>query len=194
MRIRELITEAVETAKNADVALLVLGDNEQTCREGWSTNHLGDRDSLDLPSREEELLHAVSATGKPVILLLVNGRPGGINFAAEHVPAILEVLVSRPGRRDRRRRGTVRRCEPGRQIADHLPPLCWADPGLLLSQAIRVARLPVYQRRTAVPVRAWIELHQLCLQQPHLSKDKIAADETATLFRGCDQHRGTRRG
>ncbi|MBN2148997.1 MAG: glycoside hydrolase family 3 C-terminal domain-containing protein [Anaerolineales bacterium] len=85
-----LIAEAVEIAKRADVVLLVLGDNEQTCREGWSTNHLGDRDSLDLPGRQEELLRAVVTTGKPVILLLIQGRPASINFAAEHVPAILE--------------------------------------------------------------------------------------------------------
>ena len=85
-----LITQAVDTAKKADVTLLVLGDNEQTCREGWSTSHLGDRDTLDLPGRQEELLQAVFATGKPVILLLIQGRPGGINFAAEHIPAILE--------------------------------------------------------------------------------------------------------
>jgi beta-glucosidase len=68
----------------------VLGDNEQTCREGWGENHRGDRDSLDLPGRQEELLRAVVATGKPVILLLINGRPASINFAAEHVPAMLE--------------------------------------------------------------------------------------------------------
>lgn len=85
-----LIAEAVETAKMADVVLLVLGDNEQTCREGWSTAHLGDRDSLDLPARQEELLRAVHATGRPVVLLLINGRPASINFAAENIPAILE--------------------------------------------------------------------------------------------------------
>ena len=85
-----LIAEAVATAAKADAVLLVLGDNEQTCREGWSEQHLGDRDSLDLPGRQEELLQAVAATGKPAILLLINGRPASINFAAEHVAAILE--------------------------------------------------------------------------------------------------------
>jgi beta-glucosidase len=85
-----LIAAAVETAGQADVVLLVLGDNEQTCREGWSESHLGDRDSLDLPGRQEELLRAVVETGKPVVLLLLNGRPASINYAAAHVPAILE--------------------------------------------------------------------------------------------------------
>lgn len=86
----ELIAEAVQTAQKADVALLVLGDNEQTCREAWSTQHLGDRDSLDLPGNQEELLRAIYETGKPVILLLLQGRPASIRFAAEHIPAILE--------------------------------------------------------------------------------------------------------
>ncbi len=85
-----LIEEAVQTAQKAEVIVLALGDNEQTCREGWSAQHLGDRDSLDLPGRQEDLLRAIVATGKPVILLLINGRPASISFAAEHVPAILE--------------------------------------------------------------------------------------------------------
>jgi len=85
-----LIAAAVATARRSDMVLLVLGDNEQTCREGWSESHLGDRDSLDLPGRQAELLRAVTATGKPVVLLLINGRPASINDAAAHVPAILE--------------------------------------------------------------------------------------------------------
>ncbi len=85
-----LIATAVKIARGADVALLVLGDNEQTCREGWSETHLGDRDSLDLPGRQDELLRAVVETGTPTILLLIQGRPATINYAAEHVTAILE--------------------------------------------------------------------------------------------------------
>jgi beta-glucosidase len=85
-----LIAKAVEIAQKAEFVVLVLGDNEQTCREGWSPSHLGDRDTLDLPGRQEELLQAVHATGKPVILLLIQGRPASIHFAAEHIPAILE--------------------------------------------------------------------------------------------------------
>ncbi len=86
----QLIAEAVETARQADLVVLVLGDNEQTCREAWAKHHLGDRDTLDLPGRQEELLQAVFATDKPVVLILINGRPASINFAAEYIPAILE--------------------------------------------------------------------------------------------------------
>ena len=85
-----LIAEALSVAQKADVVLLVLGDNEQSCREGWSESHLGDRDNLDLPGRQEELMRLVTETGKPVILLLMHGRPATINYAVENIPAILE--------------------------------------------------------------------------------------------------------
>lgn len=84
------IAEAVAVAQPADVALVVVGENEATCREGWSENHRGDRDSLDLPGRQDDLVKAIVATGTPTIVLLINGRPLSINWIAGHVPAILE--------------------------------------------------------------------------------------------------------
>jgi beta-glucosidase len=87
---RKLIAEAVETAKSADVALLVLGGNEDTNKEAWADNHLGDRDSLELFGRQNDLVRAVLATGKPAIVMLINGGPLAINYIAANVPAILE--------------------------------------------------------------------------------------------------------
>jgi beta-glucosidase len=75
---------AVETARGADLVIMVLGENADMAGEFAS------RGSLDLPGRQEELLKAVSALGKPLVLVLLNGRPLSINWAAEHVPAILE--------------------------------------------------------------------------------------------------------
>jgi beta-glucosidase len=75
---------AVETARGADLVIMVLGENADMAGEFAS------RGSLDLPGRQEEMLKAVSALGKPVVLVLLNGRPLSINWAAEHVPAILE--------------------------------------------------------------------------------------------------------
>ncbi|HEX8283208.1 MAG TPA: glycoside hydrolase family 3 N-terminal domain-containing protein [Pyrinomonadaceae bacterium] len=86
----KLIAEAVEVAKSSDVALLVVGGNEDTNKEAWADNHLGDRDSLDLVGRQDDLVRAVLATGKPVVVLLVNSGPLSINYIAEHVPAVLE--------------------------------------------------------------------------------------------------------
>jgi beta-glucosidase len=84
------IEHAVQVSKIADVVVLVLGENEGVCREGWSTQHLGDRDSLDLPAQQNELAEAIFATGKPTIVLLLNGRPLTINRIAEQASAILE--------------------------------------------------------------------------------------------------------
>jgi beta-glucosidase len=84
------IQAAVEVARHADVAIVVVGENEHTNREAWSESHLGDRDSLDLIGAQDQLIKAVVETGTPTVVLLINGRPLSINYAAEHVPAILE--------------------------------------------------------------------------------------------------------
>ncbi|MDP9001547.1 MAG: glycoside hydrolase family 3 C-terminal domain-containing protein, partial [Myxococcota bacterium] len=84
------ITEAAKLAAAADVTLLVLGQDEQLSREGWAENHRGDRMSLDLVGRQMDLAHAVLATGRPVILLLIHGSPLAIPELAHAAPAILD--------------------------------------------------------------------------------------------------------
>jgi beta-glucosidase len=84
------IAQAVEVARAADVALLVLGGNEDTNKEAWADNHLGDRDSLELVGRQNDLVRAVLETGKPTIVMLINSGPLSINYIADKVPAILE--------------------------------------------------------------------------------------------------------
>ncbi|MGA3091676.1 MAG: glycoside hydrolase family 3 N-terminal domain-containing protein [Terriglobales bacterium] len=84
------IAEALPIARRADLILLVLGENEQTSREAWAANHLGDRDSLDLLGSQDDLAKAMVGTGKPVVVLLLHGRPNSINYIAENVPAILD--------------------------------------------------------------------------------------------------------
>ena len=87
---RKLIAEAIQTARKADVVLVVLGDNEQTSREAWADTHLGDRSSLDLIGQQEELARAILALHKPTIFVLLNGRPLSVNYLAEKAPALLE--------------------------------------------------------------------------------------------------------
>ena len=87
---RKQIAEAVKVAQQADVIVLAIGGNEQTSREAWNLKHMGDRTSLDLIGRQEELVQAMLATGKPVIVFLFNGRPLSINYVAENVPVIFE--------------------------------------------------------------------------------------------------------
>ena len=86
----ESIRAAADAARKADVAIVVVGENESTNREAWSEQHLGDRDSLDLLGSQQALIQAIVETGKPVVVLLINGRPLSINYVKEHVPAILE--------------------------------------------------------------------------------------------------------
>lgn len=64
--------------------------NEDSNKKGWADNHLGDRDSLELVGRQDDLVKAVLATGKPVVVFLTNSGPLAINYVAENVPAILE--------------------------------------------------------------------------------------------------------
>jgi beta-glucosidase len=87
---RKQIAEAVVVAKQADVIVLAIGGNEQTSREAWNLKHMGDRTDLDLVGRQDELVQAMLATGKPVIVFLFNGRPLSINYVAENVPVIFE--------------------------------------------------------------------------------------------------------
>jgi beta-glucosidase len=78
------IPAAVAMARKADIAILGLGEKQGISGEGF------DRSDLNLPGNQEQLLEAVAATGKPVVLVLQNGRPLTITWAAKHIPAILE--------------------------------------------------------------------------------------------------------
>jgi beta-glucosidase len=118
------LAKAVDAAKRADTVVLVLGEKSMMSGE------LASQGSLDLPGRQQELMEAVAATGKPVVLVLVNGRPLNITWAAEHIPAILEAW--HPG------------MEGGNAIADLL--FGDANPGgrLPLSWPRNVGQVPVY--------------------------------------------------
>ena len=87
-KVRAGIAEAVAAAQDVDVIIAALGESDELCRES------GGRTSLDLPGYQEELLKALHATGKPVVLVLSSGRPLSVNWAAKHVPAILEMWLA----------------------------------------------------------------------------------------------------
>jgi beta-glucosidase len=78
------MAKALEIARQADVNILVLGDDAKTVMENV------DRDDIALPGQQQQLLEQVTALGKPVILVLIHGRPPGIQWAKENVPAILD--------------------------------------------------------------------------------------------------------
>ncbi|NKF22136.1 glycoside hydrolase family 3 N-terminal domain-containing protein [Solimonas marina] len=83
--VRAGIERAVAAAQDVDEIIAVLGEPDALARESAS------RISLNLPGYQEELLQALAATGKPLVLVLSNGRPLSINWAVKHVPAIVEM-------------------------------------------------------------------------------------------------------
>jgi len=87
---RDSIAAAVTVARQADVILLVLGENEMFSREAWAANHLGDRSSLDLPGAQNDLADAIFALNKPVIVYLMNGRPLAVPQLVDRANAVLE--------------------------------------------------------------------------------------------------------
>lgn len=85
---REDFAEAISIAKQADVVVLCLGDNEETSGENY------DRTNLDLPGNQLKFAKKVYDTGTPVVLVLQSGRPASINWEREHIPAILQAWPS----------------------------------------------------------------------------------------------------
>ncbi|MYN40008.1 beta-glucosidase [Duganella sp. FT109W] len=139
----KLIAAAVEAAKSADTIVMVLGDNEQTSREAWADNHLGDRDSLDLLGQQNDLARAIFALGKPTVVFLLNGRPLSINLLAEKADAIIE--------------GWYMGQETGYAAADLL--FGRANPGgkLPVSIARSVGQLPIFYNHKPSARRGYID-------------------------------------
>ena len=139
---RKLIAEAVQTARKADVIVMVLGDNEQTSREAWAETHLGDRASLDLVGQQEELARAVLALNKPTVVVLLNGRPLSVNYLAQHAPALLE--------------GWYLGQETGHAVADVL--FGRVNPGgkLPVTIARSVGQLPVFYNHKPTSQRGYL--------------------------------------
>ena len=138
-----LIQDAVAAAQLADTIVMVLGDNEQTAREAWADNHLGDRTSLDLIGQQNDLARAIFALGKPVIVVLLNGRPLSVNLLAERADALLECWYLGQ--------------ETGHAVADLL--FGRANPGgkLPVSIARDVGQLPLFYNRKPSARRGYID-------------------------------------
>jgi beta-glucosidase len=125
-----LIEAAVRDVQDADVIVMVLGDNEQTAREAWADAHLGDRASLDLIGQQNDLARAILALGKPTAVVLLNGRPLSVNYLAEQADALIE--------------GWYLGQETGHAVADVL--FGRVNPGgkLPVSIARSVGQLPIF--------------------------------------------------
>ncbi len=136
------IEKAVEVVKGADCAIVAIGGNEETCREGWADNHPGDRSSLDLVGEQETLVRAIVATGVPAIVVLINGRPLSINYIAEKVPAVLECWYLGQ--------------ETGTAVADILFGIVNPGGKLPLSIPRSAGQLPMFYNRKPSARRAYL--------------------------------------
>lgn len=86
----ELIAEAVSIAADADVVVLVIGGDESTAREGWSTDHLGDRDSIALPGAQVELVEAIVGLDTPAVAVVTGGRPLDLTRVVDGCAAVVQ--------------------------------------------------------------------------------------------------------
>jgi hypothetical protein len=170
-------------AKKADVIVMVLGDNEQTSREAWADNHLGDRDSLDLIGQQNDLAKAIFDLGKPTVVFLLNGRPLSINLLAERADAIVEGWYLGAGDRQRRRRHPVRPGQSGRQAAGQHRPRRRPAADLLQPQAHGPPRLSVRRDHAALSVRLRAVLHQLRHLGPAPGQGRRSAPARASRSR-----------
>jgi beta-glucosidase len=176
------ILEAIEVAKHADVIVMAIGGNEQTSREAWARFHMGDRTSLDMVGKQEELVKEMLKLGKPVIVFLFNGRPLSINYVSENVPVIFECFYVGQ--------------ETGRAVADIL--FGDVNPGghLPISIPRSVGHLPVFYNHKPSARRGYLfdEVTPLYpfgfglsytsfeLSNARLSVDKISRDGSTKLL------------
>ena len=139
----KLIADAVEAAKSADTIVMVLGGNEQTSREAWADNHLGDVQSLELMGPQNDLAKAIFDLGKPTVVFLLNGRPYSVNLLAERADALIE--------------GWYMGQETGHAAADIL--FGRANPGgkLPVSIARNVGQLPIFYNYKPTARRGYLD-------------------------------------
>jgi beta-glucosidase len=139
---RTRIAAAVAAARNADTILLFVGDTEQTSREGWAANHLGDRTSLDMVGQQQELFDALKALGKPVVVVLVNGRPPSYPALVEGANAVIESWYGGE--------------QQGNAIARTLFGLVNPGGKLPVSVARNVGQLPIFYNRKPTARRGYL--------------------------------------
>ncbi len=171
----------------------MLGDTEQTSREAWADNHLGDRDSLDLIGQQDDLANAMFALGKPVVVVLINGRPLSVNNVSAKANALIE--------------GWYLGQETGTAMADIL--FGDANPGghLPVTIARSVGQLPMFYNykpsahrgylfdttKPLFPFGFGLSYTTFDISAPRLSMATHQARRFAPGFGRCQEHRHARR-
>ena len=176
-----LIAEAVEVARGADTIILAIGDTEQTSREGFAANHLGDRTDIDIVGEQNDLVDALAALGKPLIVCAINGRPPSWPNVVEKADAILECWYAGQ--------------EGGTAIAEAL--LGDVNPGAKLPVSVvrNAGQIPLFYNRKPSARRGYLfddaaplfpfghglSYTRFAISEPRLSATRIAPDGTVEV-------------
>lgn len=137
------IEKAVRIARQADIVVLVIGENEMLCREAFGPSSTGDNSILDLFSQQNELFDALYATGKPVIVCLMHGRPLTINNVAAKADAILDLWYAGQ--------------ETGNAVADIISGDVNPSGKLTMTYPKSVGQLPVHYNRKPTSARNYVK-------------------------------------
>jgi beta-glucosidase len=176
----------VETARSADIIVLALGGNEAVSREsigniGMPKPSYGDSDTLELPGRQNELVHEIAKLGKPMVAVLLNGKAYAIEQLASEVPAILE--------------GWYLGQETGNAIAGVMFGDVNPSGHLPVTIARNVGQLPVYYYKTPAARRGYVfhdnsplfpfgyglSYTTFSFGKPSLDREKISSNESAKV-------------
>ncbi|HXJ89802.1 MAG TPA: glycoside hydrolase family 3 N-terminal domain-containing protein [Candidatus Binatia bacterium] len=183
---QKLMQEAVERAKSADLIVFALGGNETVSREsigniGMPKPSYGDSDTIELPGRQNELVHEIAKLGKPMVAVLLNGKAYAIEQLTSEVPAILEAWYLGQ--------------ETGNALADVLFGDVNPSGHLSVTIARDVGQLPVYYYKTPAARRGYVfndnsplfpfghglSYTTFTIGKPALDRDRISAKQTAKV-------------
>jgi beta-glucosidase len=178
---RRLINEAVEVARNSDVIVLAIGENESFSREAWGENHRGDRSDLNLIGLQNELVQQLLGTGKPIVAVMFGGRPLSFNFVAKNVPAIIQAYYLGQ--------------ETGTALANVLFGLVNPSGKLSVTIPKSVGELPCFYNRKPLRMRSYINEENAPLfpfgfglsyttfeySKPKISKTTMGKSESVTV-------------
>ncbi|MXO88211.1 glycoside hydrolase family 3 N-terminal domain-containing protein [Alteraurantiacibacter aestuarii] len=176
-----LIAEAVAVARTADTIVVAIGDTEQTSREGFAANHLGDRTQIDIVGEQNALVDALAALGKPLVVCAINGRPPSWPNVVEKADALLECWY--PGQ------------EGGVAMAEAL--LGQVNPGgkLPVSVVRNAGQIPLFYNRKPSSRRGYLfddaaplfpfghglSYTDFTISAPRVAKQAFAADESVEV-------------
>ena len=190
---RRQIAEAVEVARQADVIVLAIGGNEQTSREAYAFNHLGDR-AEPRPGRKTGRTGQGDDRDRQAGHCFPVQRPADLHQLHQPERAgDFRVLVSGPGDRSCGGGGLIRRFQSGREAADHHSSLRGPFARILQLQALGAPRLFVRRRVAALCVRLRLELHDFRHRERAAGQEENQPRRRDPRPGGRDQHRQARR-